>query len=207
MPEDADATGGPVKLGAVLLAAGASSRMGTVKQLLPFGGTPMVARAVDAALASGARPVVVVLGAHAQAVGAAIADRPVIAVHNAQWEEGMAASIRTGLAAALAADPSLGAVLLAPCDLPGLSADVIRLLASLHRATGRTSAARYQGRNGAPAVFGRDHFGVLMAMSGKEGARRLLNLESERVAAIDLPQLGADIDTPADYAAWNDRQG
>jgi molybdenum cofactor cytidylyltransferase len=204
MPEDADATAGPVKLGAILLAAGGSSRMGAVKQLLEVGGKPMVARAVDAALGSGARPVVVVLGANAEAVGAAIAERPVIAARNAHWEEGMASSLRTGLAAALAADPSLGAVLLAPCDQPALSADVIRLLASLHRATGRTSAARYHGRNGAPAVFGRDHFGALMALRGDEGARRLLNSESERVAAIDLPQLGADFDTPADYAAWSE---
>jgi molybdenum cofactor cytidylyltransferase len=203
MPEAADAPAGPVKFGAILLAAGGSSRMGAVKQLLEAGGKPMVARAVDAALGSGASPVVVVLGAHAEAVGAAIAGRPVVAAHNAQWEEGMASSIRAGLAAALAADPSLGAVLLAPCDQPALTADVIRLLASLHRATGRTSAAHYHGRNGAPAVFGRESFGVLMALKGDEGARRLLNSDAERVAAIDLPELGADIDTPADFAAWS----
>jgi molybdenum cofactor cytidylyltransferase len=205
MPEAADAPAGPKRLGAVLLAAGGSSRMGAVKQLLDIGGRPMATRAVDAALRSGARPVVVVLGANAEVVRAAIADRPIVAAHNAQWQEGVASSIRTGLAAALAADPSLDAVLLAPCDQPGLSADVIVLLASLHRATGRTSAARYHGRNGAPAVFGRDHFGALMALRGDEGARRLLNSEAERVAAVDLPELGADIDTPEDYAAWNDR--
>ena len=129
MPEAADAPAGPKRLGAVLLAAGGSSRMGAVKQLLDIGGRPMATRAVDAALRSGARPVVVVLGANAEVVRAAIADRPIVAAHNAQWQEGVASSIRTGLAAALAADPSLDAVLLAPCDQPGLSADVIVLLA------------------------------------------------------------------------------
>ena len=206
MPEAPDEPAGGLRLGAVLLAAGGSSRMGTVKQLMDVGGRPMVARAVDAALASGARPVVVVLGASAEAVGAAIAGRPFVAAHNDRWEEGMASSVRAGLAAALAADPLLDAVLLAPCDQPGLSADVIQLLASLHRATGRTSAAHYHGRNGAPAVFGRPSFGALMALRGDEGARGLLNSATERVAAVDLPELGAVFDTPADFAAWNLRR-
>jgi len=206
MPDADHPAPASLKLGAVLLAAGGSSRMGSAKQLLEVGGKPMIARAVDAALGSGARPVVVVLGASAEKVGARIADRAVLTAQNPDWKTGLASSIRVGLDTLLRAEPSLDAVLLAPCDQPALSAEVIMLLAALHRATRRVSAARFRGRNGAPAVFGRDHFDALMALSGDECARKLLNSGSERVVAIELPDLGVDLDTPADYAAWKDRQ-
>jgi molybdenum cofactor cytidylyltransferase len=206
MPEAAQPTQGSLRLGAVILAAGGSSRMGSVKQLLEVGGRSLVARAVDAALGSHALPVVVVLGANAERVAAAIADRPVLSARNADWMEGMASSIRTGLSALLGADPSLDAVLVTPCDQPALSSDMITMLAALHRATGRVSAARYCGRNGAPAIFGRGHFDTLMALTGDEGARKLLNSNSGKVVAIDFPELGVDLDTPADYADWNGRR-
>jgi molybdenum cofactor cytidylyltransferase len=164
-----------------------------------------VGRAVDAALGSLARPVVVVLGANAEAVAAELAGRPVILAHNPDWASGMASSIRTGIAAVLGAAPGIDAILLTPCDQPALSAAVITELAELHRASGRVAAARYGGRNGAPAVFGRGHFSTLSALSGDEGARRLLNASAEAVVAVDLPQFAEDIDTPADFEAWKKR--
>jgi len=196
----------PLRLGALILAAGASSRMGEAKQLLEVGGRSLVERAVDAALESGARPVVVVVGANSGRVLARIADRRVVAAHNKDWATGLSSSIRAGLAALLAAEPSLDAVLVAPCDQPALSAEVILRLAADHRSSGRISAARYGGRNGAPAVFGREHFAALLALAGDEGARRLLNSDPGRVSAVELPELGADIDTPDDYAAWVGRK-
>jgi molybdenum cofactor cytidylyltransferase len=201
MPEDGNA----LRLGALILAAGGSSRMGKAKQLLEIGGKPLVARAVDAALDSGAGPVVVVLGADSERILARISGRGIIAVNNPEWASGLASSIRAGLAALLAAEPALEAVLIAPCDQPALSAEVIQRLAAAHRSSGRISAARYGGRNGAPAVFGREHFGALSALSGDEGARRLLNSDPGKVSAVELPELGADIDTPGDYAAWLSR--
>jgi molybdenum cofactor cytidylyltransferase len=192
----------PLRLGALILAAGGSSRMGGPKQLLEIGGRPLVARAVDAALEAKARPVVVVLGPDSGRVLAPIADRGIVAVHNPDWATGLSSSIRVGLAALLAAGPFLDAVLVAPCDQPALSAEVILRLAAAHRSGGRIAAARYGGRNGAPAIFGREHFGALAGLSGDEGARRLLNADPATVSAVELPELGADIDTPEDYAAW-----
>jgi CTP:molybdopterin cytidylyltransferase MocA len=192
----------PPRLGALILAAGGSSRMGVPKQLLEIGGRPLVARAVDAALDSGARPVVVVLGSDPEMVLAPIADRGIVSVRNPDWATGLSSSIRVGLAALLAAEPSLDAVLVAPCDQPALSAEVILRLAAAHRSGGLIAAARYGGRNGAPAIFGREHFGALAALAGDEGARRLLNADPAAVSAVELPELGADIDTPGDYAAW-----
>jgi CTP:molybdopterin cytidylyltransferase MocA len=126
-------------------------------------------------------------------------------VFNPEWASGLASSIRVGLAALLAAEPGLDAVLVALCDQPALSPEVIGSLAALHRATGRIAAARYGGRNGAPAVFGRGHLAALGALDGDEGARRMLNGDPEGVAAADLPEMGADLDTPADCRGWASR--
>jgi len=192
----------PFRLGAIVLAAGGSSRMGEPKQLLRLNGTSLVVRAADAALDCGADPVAVVLGSGAAQVAAEIAGRPVLAVHNPEWATGLASSVRAGVAALLVAEPGLDAVLVAPCDQPALSADALRRLAALHRATGKMAAARYAGRNGGPAVFGRRHFVALKALAGDEGARRLLNAAPDDTATLDLPELAADLDTPSDYAAW-----
>jgi CTP:molybdopterin cytidylyltransferase MocA len=179
--------------------------MGAAKPLLELEGKPLIVRAVDAALASEARPVVVVLGSEADGVRAAIARHPVRTVLNPDWSAGLASSIRAGLADLLGAAPDLEAVLVAPCDQPALSPEVVRRLAALHLATGRIAAARYGGRNGAPAVFGRGRFAALGALTGDQGARALLNGDPEAVAALDLPELGFDLDTPADVTDWVSR--
>jgi molybdenum cofactor cytidylyltransferase len=198
MPDEAR----PHRLGAIILAAGGSSRMGRTKQLLEIGGLPLVARAVDVVLASGASPVAVVVGADADRVLAAVANRGILAVHNPDWKMGLSSSLRAGLAALLRAEPALDAVLVAPCDQPALSTDIIGRLAASHRSTGRISAARFGGRNGAPAIFGRGHFGALAGLSGDEGARRMLNSVPDIVSPMEIPELGTDLDTPADYEAW-----
>src|ERR1035441_658540 len=157
MPETAPGARPPFRLGAIVLAAGGSSRMGTVKQLLELDGKPLIVRAADAMLGSPARPVVVVVGAHAEMVRAPIARHPVSVVFNPEWASGLASSIRVGLAALLAAEPGLDAVLVALCDQPALSPEVIGRLAALHRATGRHAASAEGGRNGAPGVVRRGH--------------------------------------------------
>src|ERR1022692_2010131 len=173
MPETAPGARPPFRLGAIVLAAGGSSRMGTVKQLLELDGKPLIVRAADAVLGSPARPVVVVVGAHAEMVRAPIARHPVSVVFNPEWASGLASSIRVGLAALLAAEPGLDAVLVALCDQP--------------------------------ALFGRGHLAALGALDGDEGARRMLNGDPEGVAAADLPEMGADLDTPADCRGWASR--
>ncbi|HXQ81420.1 MAG TPA: nucleotidyltransferase family protein [Opitutaceae bacterium] len=206
MPDQETGARLPFRMGAVVLAAGGSSRMGAVKQLLELEGRPLIVRAVDAALGAPASPVVVVLGADAERVRAPIARHPVSVVVNPEWSSGIASSIRAGMAALLAADPGLDAVLVALCDQPALSPEIIGRLAGLHRATGRIAAARYDGRNGAPAVFGRRHFAALGSLEGDAGARRLLNGSPGSVAAADIPEMGVDLDTPADCKAWMSRK-
>jgi CTP:molybdopterin cytidylyltransferase MocA len=192
----------PLRFGVVILAAGASSRMGTPKQLLIVDGKPLLVRAVESALASPAWPVVVVLGANAGVIRPALAPYPVLVVENAAWAEGMAASIRAGIQTLQEFSRHTDAALLALCDQPGFSAATIDRLVCAQRNTGRSiAAARYAGRHAAPALFLREHFGPLTALTGEAGARELLNAQPERVAPVDLPELAVDLDTPADVAA------
>jgi molybdenum cofactor cytidylyltransferase len=190
------------RFGAVILAAGASTRMGSPKQLLAIGGRPLIIHAVEAALASHAWPVVVVLGADAERIKPALARHPVLIAENPAWSEGMASSVRAGIALLVQFSRSLDAGLVALCDQPALSAESIARLVAAQRATGRAiAAARYRGRNGAPALFLREHFPALAALTGEEGARNLLNGDAGGVASVDMPEFEKDLDTPEDYAS------
>ena len=192
----------PFRFGVVILAAGASTRMGTPKQLLEVEGRPLLVRAVEAALASAAWPVVVVLGAHAEKIRPVLARLPVLIAENPAWAEGMAASIRTGITTLSQFSRALDGALIALCDQPAFSADTIAQLVAAQRATGRTiAAARFNRRHAAPALFLREHFVTLATLTGEEGARALLNAEPSRIASVDLPALAVDLDTPADVSA------
>jgi molybdenum cofactor cytidylyltransferase len=191
------------RFGAVILAAGASRRMGTPKQLVALDGKPLVVRAVEAALASPAWPVVVVLGAFAEQIRPALARYPVLTTENAAWAEGMAASIRAGVTTLQQFSRHLDAALIALCDQPAFSTGTIARLVAAQRETGRSIvAARYSGRHGAPALFLREHFSTLTSLTGEEGARALLNDQPALVTGVDLPELAIDLDTPADVAAF-----
>lgn len=191
------------KFGAVILAAGASVRLGRPKQLLEVAGQPLVARAAAAALSAGAHPVVVVLGANADRIRPALDGAKVVVALNPSWSEGMASSVRAGLQALARAEPSIDAVLLTVCDQPAFSAEVIRRLLEALQGSGRgIAAARYAGRNGVPALFRREHFFALAKLTGDQGARQLLNGNPEAVATVDLPELALDLDTPGDVERW-----
>lgn len=192
----------PFRFGVVILAAGASTRMGEPKQLLPLDGQPLLLRAVDAALASAGWPVVVVLGAHAGKIRPLLARRSVLVAENPAWAEGMASSLRAGVETLRQFSRSLDGALIALCDQPAFSAGTIAQLVATQRVTScGIVAACYAGHAGAPALFRREHFPALAALTGEEGARTLLHALVDRVATVDLPELAVDLDTPADYAA------
>ena len=189
------------RFGLVLLAAGASVRMGKPKQLIEVGGKALVVRAVEAALASAAWPVVVVLGANAEKIRPLLARLPVLVAENPTWGEGMASSLRAGVNTLRTFSRSLDGALVAVADQPAFSAEVIARLVSARRETRRgIVAARYAGRLGVPALFGREHFAALGALTGEEGARHFLAAHAAETAAVDLPELAVDLDTPEDVA-------
>jgi molybdenum cofactor cytidylyltransferase len=186
--------------GVVLLAAGAATRMGVPKQLLVFGGRTLLRRAAEEALASACGPVVVVLGARAARLGGQLAGLPLRTVVNEAWGEGMGSSVRAGVRA-LADAPEVDAAILAVCDQPFLSADVLRELAAEHRRSGRAIvASSYGGILGVPALFHRSCFRELLALEGREGARRVIEAHAHEAASVPFPLGAVDIDTPEDFA-------
>lgn len=204
-PGDGGKVPRPPRTALVILAAGASRRLGQPKQLLCVSGRPLLERAIDAALAVPAVwPVIVVLGAQVEAVRPVAVRHPVLVVENPAWAEGMASSLRTGLATAQAFARDLEAVIFALCDQPEFSAGAIEQLLARQRATGATVvAARYGGHLGAPALIGREHFPALSHLTGDEGARQLFSrVPADRIAAVDRPELQHDLDTPEDVARW-----
>jgi molybdenum cofactor cytidylyltransferase len=188
------------RVAAVVLAAGGSKRFGRPKQLLPWEGDTLLGHVVDVALASGAEPVVVVLGHQADACRAALDGRPVGLVVNPDWAEGQSTSVRAGLAALPA---NVSGALFPLVDQPGITPDVINALIQRHQATlAPVVWPEYQGRRGNPVLFDRDIFPHLARLKGDTGGRPVLQAyapHAERVAVFD-PGVLFDIDTPDDYA-------
>ena len=176
------------KTGAVVLAAGASVRFGSPKQLARLEGETLLERAVRVAREAGCEPVVVVLGASAELIRAQCVLGDVAAVVNEDWASGMGSSIRCGVAALCDVD---GCVLMT-CDMPAVTAAHLRVLM-----TGETTASAYAGRRGVPAYFPASRFAELVKLHGDAGARELLG--DARTVALAGGEL--DVDTPEDLTS------
>lgn len=184
-------------IAAVVLAAGASTRMGRPKQLMMHDGKPLLTRATDAVRGADLHPVVVVLGAHADEIRPAIGDaRDVSIVVNTKWQTGIASSIATGLQA-IAHEPWDG-VLLTLGDQPLITARTVQLLVQAFRRGTRLVAASYGGAPGVPAIFGAEHVPELTRLTGDTGARNWLLSHADRAAILQLGEALLDVDTPAD---------
>ncbi|KAB1075296.1 nucleotidyltransferase family protein [Methylobacterium planeticum] len=194
MPEAAVAT--------VLLAAGRGTRFGTAPKLLAdLDGRPLVRHAAEAALAASARPVVVVLGAHAQALRTALAGLDLVLVENPDYAAGLSTSLRAGLAALPAAIP--GALVLLG-DMPRVTpAQLDRLVAAFAAADPRPAAVVpvHAGRRGNPVLLNRHRLAPDLArLSGDRGAGPIL---AGRTDVLEIPGdagTALDIDTPAALA-------
>ena len=174
---------------AVVLAAGASTRLGEPKQLVMLGGETLLERAVRVAHEAGCVPVVVVLGAAAELVAARCDLGSAVVVVNEAWEEGMASSIRVGIGGVGGAD----GVVLMTCDQPAVTAEHLLALMAVGQVT---TASAYAGRRGVPAYFPAASFPALMELTGDAGARELLR----GAATVELVGGELDVDTATDLA-------
>lgn len=184
-----------------VLAAGASRRLGTPKQLARYRGRTLLAHAISTAQAVGCGPVVVVLGAGADTLLGEIPSHPdVRAVLNPDWASGLGSSVRVAVDAALAAVSAAPGLLLTLCDQPQVTTDLLAEIAAAHREGHALVAASYDGVVGVPALFARAHFAELRALDGDRGARAVLHRHASRVHAVPDAAGAWDIDTPADLA-------
>jgi molybdenum cofactor cytidylyltransferase len=199
----APAPAGPVAL--LLLAAGASTRMGQPKQLLPYNDRTLLRHAAETAVATGCRPIILITGALHDALLTEVAGLPIQSVHNPDWETGMASSICAGLAAVQSARPA--AVLIMLSDQPLLTPALLRALITQQQQTqAPIVAAAYGDTLGVPAVFGRLVLADLMKLHGAQGANRLIASLGAAVGRVPFPAGLLDVDTPEQYAALLARQ-
>lgn len=193
--------------GIVILAAGASSRFGSIKQLLHFNGKTLLQHVIDEAETAGANPVVVVTGANANEVSASITDSKVNIVFNKDWSNGMASGIVAGVHKIKGLDNAIEKIILAVCDQPFVNASVFEQLVQVHQETGKhIVACAYADTTGTPVLFTRKYFDLLTGLTGDSGAKLIIKQHSEDVATVDFPKGAVDIDTPEDLASLLDEQ-
>jgi molybdenum cofactor cytidylyltransferase len=186
-------------IGIIILAAGAARRMNAPKQLLKFQGRTLLRRAVETALESIYEPIIVVLGANFEKVRAEIEDLPVAIVFNADWQDGLSSSLKTGIENLLKLSPEAAAVVVALADQPFVTAKHLNLFAEKFlQSKNPLIAALYHETVGVPALFAREVLADFDALSGDKGAKPIIEKHRASLLTIDLPEAAFDIDTPFD---------
>jgi molybdenum cofactor cytidylyltransferase len=175
---------------ALVLAGGASRRLGSPKQMAVLGGETLLERSVRIARGAGLAPIVVVVGAEWEFVLARSSLGDVVTVVNEDWAEGMASSIRIGIKTLELAGPKAQGVLLMTCDQPAVTSQHLQLVV----ASDDVKASQYAEKNGVPAYFPARYFDRLLDLRGDAGARQLL-VEAQ---SIEFAGGELDVDTAED---------
>ncbi len=196
------------RIAGIVLAAGNSSRMGPARNKLveQIAGRPLVAGPVDALLAAGIEPVLVVTGFEGDRVRSSLGERACQFVRHEAWAEGMGSSLAHGAQAILALAPTPEAVLVCVGDLPGLRAQhVERVVEAAHAGSGGIDPLRiviptHRSHRGHPVLFGALHFSALARLTGDQGGRSILDANEAHVCTVELDDdaILRDIDTPAE---------
>jgi molybdenum cofactor cytidylyltransferase len=186
--------------GAVILAAGASSRLGQPKQLLSFRGKTLVCTIIDVACEAGCSPVVVVIGSDCEKIHPELAHANVIEVRNTNWQSGIGSSIRTGVQALTEHASDIDAALVLVCDQPAVNARFIERLIATHEARRKNIvASSYADTVGVPALFDRSLFKELLSLGDEAGAKSIILQNPEHVIQLPFPEGAIDIDTREDW--------
>jgi len=189
-----------MKVSAVLLAAGGSTRFGKPKQFALFQGETFIRRIVRAAIESNCAPVVVVAAEDSVQITSELAQFTVTIAINPDWQRGLGSSIVVGIRHAMNLAPDVDAVVLLTCDQPFVNAAVLTQLMQLRLKTGKPIiASAYAGTLGIPALFDRSCFPDLLGLEGDSGAKKVILARPPDVVSFNFPGGEIDIDTAADY--------
>jgi molybdenum cofactor cytidylyltransferase len=186
------------RIAAIVLAAGESRRMGPTNKLtVPMEGTPMVARVVDAIEKSRAGHIVVVTGHDPERIGHALEGHDVELVHNEEYPEGIASSIRAGVAAL---GDEVDGALIALADMPWVSSQVLDRLIDAFTSDGELSIfiPVFGRKRGNPVLWSSEHFPELLALAGDVGGKAIWHRRAEAICYVDVGSAGIhiDVDTP-----------
>lgn len=195
-------------VGVIILAAGASRRMGSPKQLLEIDDQTLIERAITITQALTNQETVVVLGANAEKIIPFIPTLPALDfIINENWEQGMGTTLKAGLAFLLSKEMDLSAVIVMVCDQPYLSTSKLQELIDTYQKTeANIVATTYNHLKGVPALFSKDLFSQLLDLDKDEGARKIIKRYEGKVEVIDFPKGIYDLDTPKAYQAYLERK-
>ena len=185
----------------IILAAGASSRMGAPKQLLLVDGKTLIKRVCDTAMGTPCHPIVLVLGANGNLIRKETERMPITVIDNPQWENGMSSSIKMGLAGAYMTEKAIEAVIFLTVDMPYVSTELINKMIEKAKSDEKIEivACKYQNQMGIPVLFKRSLFTNLLELSGDEGAKKVVIKNKDKTAFIDFPGGKLDLDTVEEY--------
>ena len=182
---------------AIILAAGASSRFGSPKQLADWQDNNMLQHTINIAKSLFDKNIIVVLGANADRIKSSLDEPPVTVTENTDWQTGIASSIRVGINAL---PEYTEAVMILLCDQPLLGKSSLKQLIALwHQQPGSIIASEYQDTIGVPAIFPAAFFPQLESLQGDKGAKQLLISLKDQVHTVSLPEASTDIDTQQDF--------
>ncbi len=184
----------------LILAAGASRRMGRPKQLLAWSDTTLLGNAIENAKASNAHEVIVVVGAKAEFIRREATKHYVPTVQNDDWEQGMGSSIICGLSYLLQQRTAYTGVLILLADQPLIdTAYLNKMMQCFQDGTRGIVATKYNEKAGVPALFGNSYFEPLQLLNQEYGAKTLLKMHTKDTLLLDAGNKISDIDTPEDY--------
>jgi molybdenum cofactor cytidylyltransferase len=185
--------------GLIILAAGASIRLGNPKQNLIFQNKTLLERSIETAVGSECRPIIVVLGANADGIDIGIKDKNVEFIFNPNWNEGMASSIRIAISE-IEKHEEISNVLIMLCDQPFVKSKLIADMLLKQQETDKAIVAcKYNDTIGVPVLFDRSLFDELLLLKGQEGAKKILKDHPQDVVTIPFDKGSIDIDTQEDY--------
>ena len=185
----------------ILLAAGASSRMGTIKQLLPWKGSVLINHMLEVACSSIATEVVLILGANAKEIKQVLVPQAGVSIiGNESWANGLGKSLSRGMEYIMEKHAGIAAVLVMLCDQPLIEAGYLnRMITSFHEGKGQIIATAYGDHKGVPALFSARYFTELQSLGNDFGARELLKKHQDEIYPLSAGNILLDIDTPQDY--------
>jgi molybdenum cofactor cytidylyltransferase len=155
---------------------------------------------IQEAIATGAKPIIAVLGANADFLIKETANQSIEVILNNEWSEGMASSIRCGINQLLETAPGTDAAIIMVCDQPYVTTKLLEDLVKKYQETRKPIiASSYENNQGTPALFDKTIFAALLELKGDVGAKRIMKANPDLVALVNFPLGNIDIDTKEDY--------
>lgn len=191
----------PSHIAIVVLAAGASKRMGSPKQLLKWGDGTLIGNAIETVSKLASNELIVVLGAHYELIKNVIQTSPVTILNNENWEKGLGSTIAFAVEYLQNSKSNVDGVLITLCDQPLITADFLNLFISKFQSGKNQILATSYGndKQGVPVLFDKVYFNDLEKLNSDEGAKEILKKYRSSVETLTPPMDNKDLDTSEEY--------